>query len=183
MVKFVVVSGCSSGGKSTLLAEMSRLGFQTVPEPGRQIVKDQLETGGDALPWVNAARFLDLCIARGIAAYSAAPRDGRVVLFDRSIVDAVSAVRGITHSLRQEHRDALERYRYARRVYMAPPWRELFENDAERRHGFDEAVNEYERLMRDYREWGYEVEVLPKLPLAERVEHLRCRLREVTDAA
>jgi hypothetical protein len=40
--RLVVVSGCSGGGKSTLLVEMMRRGYQVYPEPGRQIVKEQL---------------------------------------------------------------------------------------------------------------------------------------------
>ena len=40
----VVVSGCSGGGKSTLLAELALRGYAVFPEPGRQIVKEQLST-------------------------------------------------------------------------------------------------------------------------------------------
>ncbi len=48
--QFVVLSGCSGGGKSSLLAELGRRGFATYEEPGRQVVKEQLLIGGDALP-------------------------------------------------------------------------------------------------------------------------------------
>lgn len=176
--RLVVVSGCSSGGKSTLLAELDRLGYRTVMEPGRQIVKEQLETGGDALPWANAARFVDLCIARGAASYAAASTLGQTVLFDRSVVDAISAARSMRGELSADHQSVLSQCRYAKRVFMVPPWRELFANDAERRHGFEEAVNEYDRLLHDYREWGYDVEILPPLPLAQRAGHLMGRLSQ-----
>jgi predicted ATPase len=33
--RFVVISGCSSGGKSTLLTGLGRRGYATVKEPGR----------------------------------------------------------------------------------------------------------------------------------------------------
>jgi len=51
MENFVTISGCSSGGKSTLLAELRRRGFATVEEPGRRIVAEELKRGGNALPW------------------------------------------------------------------------------------------------------------------------------------
>ena len=38
MDRFIILSGCSGGGKSTLLAELARRGFATVEEPGRRIV-------------------------------------------------------------------------------------------------------------------------------------------------
>jgi predicted ATPase len=37
--RFVVISGCSGGGKSTLLAELARRGHAVVEEPGRRIVQ------------------------------------------------------------------------------------------------------------------------------------------------
>ncbi|SEI08083.1 AAA domain-containing protein [Rhizobium tibeticum] len=43
MGKFVILSGCSGGGKSTLLAELAKRGFAVAEEPGRRIVKQQLE--------------------------------------------------------------------------------------------------------------------------------------------
>src|ERR1700730_15527752 len=46
---FVVMSGCSGGGKSTLLTELGRRGYMTVEEPGRRIVKDELLGNGLAL--------------------------------------------------------------------------------------------------------------------------------------
>ena len=49
--KFVVLSGCSGAGKSSLLSELGRRGFPIYEEPGRQVVKEQLYIGGDALPW------------------------------------------------------------------------------------------------------------------------------------
>ena len=40
----------------------------------------------------------------------------------------------------------LEALRYHRRVFIAPPWPEIYVNDPERRHGFDDAVLEHDRL-------------------------------------
>jgi predicted ATPase len=40
--RFVVISGCSGGGKSTLLIELGRRGYATVEEPGRRIVKEEM---------------------------------------------------------------------------------------------------------------------------------------------
>lgn len=56
--RFVVISGCSAGGKSTLLTELHRRGYATVEEPGRRIVKEELECGGSVLPWMNPEAFL-----------------------------------------------------------------------------------------------------------------------------
>jgi predicted ATPase len=55
--RFVWLSGCSGGGKSTLLEELRARGHPVVEEPGRRIVKQELDRGGNALPWIDAAAF------------------------------------------------------------------------------------------------------------------------------
>jgi predicted ATPase len=55
--RFVVISGCSGGGKSTLLIELGRRGYATVGEPGRRIVKEEMLGEGSALPWANEIAF------------------------------------------------------------------------------------------------------------------------------
>ena len=44
--RHVILSGCSGGGKSTLLADLAGRGFGTVSEPGRRIVGRVDEFGG-----------------------------------------------------------------------------------------------------------------------------------------
>jgi predicted ATPase len=40
MERFVVISGCSGGGKSTLLKELAKRDHDVIDEPGRRIVKN-----------------------------------------------------------------------------------------------------------------------------------------------
>jgi predicted ATPase len=72
MEKFVTISGCSGGGKSTLLSELQRRGHTIVEEPGRRIVVQELGSGGRALPWVDptafARRAMDVLLADRAAA-------------------------------------------------------------------------------------------------------------------
>ena len=61
---FIVITGCSGGGKSTLLSELASRGFSVVLEPGRQIVKEQQAIAGRALPWKDLDHFLELALSR-----------------------------------------------------------------------------------------------------------------------
>ena len=171
----VVISGCSGGGKSALLAEMARRGHPTMAEPGRQIVKEQALIGGDALPWRDIGQFVELCVSRAVYLYNSAPT-GRPVLFDRSMVDAVAALERLGLAVPTHLRNALRRYRYASTVFMTPPWPELFANDAERRHSFADAVAEYTWLLQSYPANGYAVVEIPRLGIAARADFLEQRL-------
>jgi predicted ATPase len=64
--RFVVLSGCSGGGKSTLLTEFARRGHAVVEEPGRRIVREETARGGGALPWVDAEAFLRRAISMAL---------------------------------------------------------------------------------------------------------------------
>lgn len=166
MNRFVVISGCSGGGKSTLLTELYARGFSIVEEPGRRIVKRELEGEGAALPWVDLAAFARLAIETAIADRDAAAENAGWTFFDRGLIDAGVA---LEHATGEPHVARLNlSHPYHRTVFLTPPWPEIYEADPERRHPLDDAVAEYERLSAVYPALGYEVVVLPKVSVAER---------------
>jgi predicted ATPase len=174
--KYVVISGCSSGGKSTLVAELGRRGYVTVDEPGRRIVKEEMQGSGLALPWVNETAFARRAIALSLADRVTIMGHGDWVFFDRGLIDAAAALQYITGeptltNLRHVHR-------YHHRVFLAPPWPEIYTADLERRHNFDAAVIEYERLLEVYPSLGYELIILPKVSVSERADFVLLRLAE-----
>jgi predicted ATPase len=166
--RFVVISGCSGGGKSTLLAELGRRGYAIVAEPGRRIVKQERAAGGSALPWRDAAAFARRAVAMAREDRALAGALAGWVFFDRGLVDAAVGLQQLTGepalaAVAQSHR-------YHRRVFLAPPWREIYLTDRERRHDFAAALAEYSRLGEAYPALGYQVYVLPKLGVVERAE-------------
>jgi predicted ATPase len=166
--RFVVISGCSSGGKSTLLAELGRRGYAVVEEPGRRIVKDELAGDGLALPWVDATAFLRRAVAMALADRASAIASDGWVFFDRGLIDAAAGLQHLTGEPVLE--ELCQSHRYHRRVFLAPPWPEIYVQDAERRHGLDSAVVEYSRLLGVYPSLGYELSILPKVGVAQRAD-------------
>jgi len=166
--RFVVISGCSGGGKSTLLAELQARGRAVAAEPGRRIVQAEQARGGRALPWIDLAAFARRAMETALEDRREASRGEGWVFFDRALVDAACALEQATG---EPATDALKsRHRYHRRVFLAPPWPEIYVADPERRHGLDAAVAEYERLARAYPALGYETILLPKTTPAERAD-------------
>lgn len=174
MNPFVVISGCSGGGKSTLLAELKRRGHAVVEEPGRRIVREELAGDGAALPWVDAAAFARRAVAMALADRNAAERLEGWVFFDRGLVDAAAA---LEHATGEAALQRLGRaHRYHQQVFLTPPWPEIYVNDPERPHGFEAARAEYERLVEAYERLGYAVSILPKTDVAARANVVLERL-------
>lgn len=168
MSRFVIISGCSSGGKSTLLEELASRGHATVLEPGRRVVQDEQASGGTALPWADVRAFVDRIVALSKSDYAAAAGNPGWTFFDRGLFDAVSGLGVLDGTgIRPE---LLAPYPYHRQVFLTPPWPEIYVTDGERKHGLAEAEGEYHRLLGEYPAYGYEAIVLPKVSVTERAD-------------
>jgi predicted ATPase len=168
MNRFVVISGCSGGGKSTLLAELGRRGHTVVEEPGRRIVREELESHGSALPWMDTEAFLRRAVAMALEDLRTARRLDGWVFFDRGLVDAAAGLQHLTGEAALE--ELYRTHRYHQRLFIAPPWPEIYCDDPERRHGLDAAMAEYMRLLRVYPSLDYETVILPKIGIEDRAE-------------
>lgn len=174
-MRYVAISGCSGGGKSSLLQALARRGFTVAEEPGRRIVAEQQAAGRqDVLPWIDPIAFARRAVDIALADREAARHAAGWVFFDRGLVDAATALEHATGVPQLERlcRD----HRYHRTVFLTPPWPEIFVTDDARRHDMAAALAEYDRLLVAYAALGYEIEILPKASVAERVEFVLGRL-------
>lgn len=157
-----------------MLGELRRIGFATIEEPGRRIVMTELESGGSSLPWIDAVAFCRRTIELSLADREHAAKQTGPVFFDRSLIDATAELQRLTGELTVEKLN--REHRYAKTVFMAPPWPEIFCTDNERRHGLSEGIAEFDRLLRVYPALGYRVRILPKVPALRRVEFVVAEL-------
>ncbi|MEZ7809442.1 MAG: AAA family ATPase [Alcaligenes nematophilus] len=177
MNPFVLLSGCSGGGKSTLLSELQNRGYTVIQEPGRRIVQEQLTSGGSALPWLDMEAFLNEAIKTAQDDYCSAPKDGGWVFFDRGLIDAAAALQELKGTPLLDELNKTSPYHS--QVFLTPPWPEIYEADPERRHDMNAALREYERLKRVYPLLGYQVSLLPKTSVEKRADFVLKTLTQV----
>ncbi|MEM9999906.1 MAG: AAA family ATPase [Pseudomonadota bacterium] len=172
--RLVLITGCSGGGKSTLLEALAAHGHTTIREPGRMIVRQALAEGDDMLlPWKNPVGFAKRALAVARADLEKARRQSGPVIFDRGLLDAALALEHANGTPLEK--TLSEDLPYSAPVFLAPPWRMLFENDRERQHGWDEAVLEYERIETALHRLKIGHLRLPKVPVDARVAFiLKC---------
>ena len=151
-----------------MLKALEERGFTTVQEPGRRIVSDELAGQGKALPWVDMKAFALQAVKMAKSDLLVAQHIDGIVFFDRGLIDAAVA---LAHSGGPTIEETLgETQAYWKRVFVVPPWRELFANDAERRHNFEAAVQEHLRIEEALDALGYMRTELPKVSVQERAE-------------
>lgn len=158
MTRRILITGCSGGGKSTLLAALAAAGFATVMEPGRRIVAAELAAGGHALPWVDERAFAHKALALARADLEQATGD--LVFFDRGLIDAAVALRHLDGTPLTDSLGGSSSYDDP--VFFTPPWPGIFETDPDRRHGLSDAIAECMRLERGLSDLGHRVLTLPQ---------------------
>jgi predicted ATPase len=182
-----ILTGAPGGGKTAILARIGQ-GIRTVPEPAREVLAEERAAGGRGMPDRNAARFVELLLARSIEKYrSRGRRDGlgvvasgdtgdgaanQPVLYDRGIPDCV----GYAVHLGADPSPCIEaaaRYRYHPQVLVLEPWEAIYTTDDERKMTFAQAVEFHEELLDGYRNAGYELITVPRSPIEQRIAFIR----------
>jgi predicted ATPase len=153
----IVLTGCSGGGKSTLLEALAARGCRTIAEPGRRLVR------AGVLPWETPERFARAALAMSLADVAAVPEGVGPVFMDRSWLDAV-----IWLEARGLPVPPLPRRRIGR-AWLFPPWPELRTLDDERRHDMAEAEAEYRALEAGYPRHVADTRPMPRATVQERV--------------
>lgn len=87
------LTGASGGGKSTIIAALKNRGFNTQPEIGRALVREQIKQNGTALPWQDMTAFRTLLFNRSVEMFDKLQNERGVYFFDRSFTDAIASFR------------------------------------------------------------------------------------------
>ncbi|TDX26157.1 AAA family ATPase [Rhodovulum visakhapatnamense] len=167
---FFVLTGGPGAGKTSLIAELARRGFHTIPESGRAIIREEMQSDGDALPWADRATYAERMLERDLHAYSAAQKLSGPVIFDRGIPDVLGYLKLCGLPVPPHIAAAAKATRYNRRVFLAPYWDEIFTQDPERKQSQSEAEATCAVMFDTYIALGYEIIELPRTDIARRAD-------------
>jgi predicted ATPase len=162
---FFVLTGGGGTGKTTLIRHLEAIGELVVEENIRAVIREQSATGGSGVPWIDPKACCDLTTERDIADFDRLGRETRRVFFDRGIMDMYGA-NGVPPS--PSLVEAIRTRRYNARVFVFPPWREIYQTDGERRQDWSEMEAVFDKILRTLDELGYEPVVVPTGDVAMR---------------
>ena len=147
----IVITGGPGSGKTTLIDALEAAGFARTHEAGRGIIQDQAAIGGEALPWRDPPAFAEQMLAWDMRSYRMAQAQRRrgVLRPRHSRHDRISAADEASRSGPHGQGPPSSSVIIAR-VFIAPPWRDIFAQDAERRQDFAEAERTYQAMAETY---------------------------------
>ena len=166
----VIVTGGPGVGKTVLLAELAAMGYPTVEESARAIIAERLARGMSRRP--DALAFAQEILRRDIEKYLDQPRTSKWAFFDRGLIDALGMLHEASPLSPTELETMLASYPFHATVFVLPLWEVIYANDAERNQSFAEAVEVYAKVVRWYRSCSYVLHEVPRLPVAQRAEHV-----------
>ena len=162
---FFVFTGGGGTGKTTLIRHLQAAGELVVEENIRAVIRAEVEAGGRAVPWIDPKACSDLTTARDTADFDRLAGESRRVFFDRGLIDMYGA-NGVAPSPTLV--EAIRTRRYSHRVFVFPPWRNIYRTDAERREDWSQMQAVFEQILHTLPTLGYEPVVVPTGQIAER---------------
>ncbi len=179
MKRLIVITGGPGVGKTTLLDALASDGYKTVPEAARKIISQQVAQDGDALPWKNQQSYTNSMIEAAVSDYQTVlEADGEsICFFDRGVLDAVCYAAMIGYTLPEEVMKKVLQCQYDTKVFILPPWKEIYETDTERKQNWEEAEQTYWYMKNTYKKFGYELIDVPPSEVRERKQFVLQTLR------
>jgi predicted ATPase len=176
---FFLLTGGPGSGKSSVLLELQRRGYQTISEVARDIIKAQLASGGNAMHTGDRQAFLSLMLEQSLTDYHQIDITDRPVIFDRGIPDLYGYAQGFCSGVTQPVAEAAAHYRYNQAAFIFPPWLDIYQNDSERQQNFQEAIKTYHALKTAYQHCQCRLLEVPEDTIKKRADYIIC---EILDA-
>ena len=167
-----ILTGAPGVGKTSLLAELAKFAFQTVPEPARIILARQRAINGPALPEKNPMLFCEAMLTGSIEDYNRNQNSQQPVIFDRGIPDNIAYAGcfdlDTTHFIQES-----KKYYFNKTVFLLTPWKEIYATDDERKMNFDQVCEFHKLFCKAYLDLKYNLVEVPRASTVERAIFVR----------
>ena len=172
----IVITGGPGTGKTSLIKELESKSHYCLHEISRQITLEAQKKGISQLFLTEPLLFSEMLLEGRIQQFLDAENFScDHVFIDRGIPDVVAYMDFFGNDYPRVFTDVCREYVYEK-IFLLPPWKEIYVSDNERYENFEEAEIIYGHLKKSYEEAGYQPEEVPYGTVEERVEFILTRL-------
>ncbi len=183
----IVITGGPSTGKTSIIKKLEEKGFFCFPEFIRsvtQAAKDRdnsIEIVSNPIVSVADPYNFNMQLLKGrIHQYKDQIADEKeIVFYDRGIPDVLAYMDLFKQTYDETFINACKDYIYDK-VFLLPPWKEIYISDDERYESFEEAQQIHQHLLETYSKFGYNCIEVPFGNVKERstfiLQHVNIRV-------
>lgn len=180
----IVITGGPSTGKTSLINELEKKGYNCFHEVIRLMTLEAKEEGNlsslntNPIATVsNPMAFNQKIIAARLEQYKEAKAiDAELVFFDRGIPDVLAYMNYFEQAYGDHFRNIAKIHTYDS-IFLLPIWKEIYTVDEERFESFEEALQIHEHLKQSYTQLGYAVIEVPKDTIENRIQFILNQLK------
>lgn len=179
-----MISGAPGTGKTVVVEGLEEKGYHCFHEIIRTMTAKAKSEGTIKTPVSNPLAFVDdpfkfnqLLLQGRLAHFKEAEEtEHEVSFFDRGMPDVLAYMNYFKQPYGKDFTDICEDYKYDK-VFILPPWKEIYVSDNERLETFEEAKKLHENLVHSYQEFGYSPISVPKTTIPERISFILNELK------
>ncbi len=172
----IVITGGPGTGKSSIVHELERRGETCLHEISRQVTLEAQKEGIEQLflaqPLLFSQKLLECRLNQF---HEAAAKNADHIFIDRGLPDVVAYMDYFKTEYPGHFPKTCEEYRYEK-VFILPPWEEIYKSDNERYESFEEALKISSYLYSTYNRYGYEPIEVPRSGVIERTDFILSKL-------
>ena len=176
MKQIVVIIGGPGSGKTTLIDRLTQIGHCCYPEVSREVTLEAKKNGIEQLFLENPLLFSELLLEGRKRQFREAQEEPHDVVFiDRGIPDVLAYMHYIGDAYPAAFDQACHEHKYSK-IFLLPPWEEIYESDNERYENWEQAKLIHEHLVETYSKYGYDLLEVPKDTVENRIAFMLERL-------
>jgi predicted ATPase len=169
--KRYVISGAPGSGKTTLINAFKMDDVFCFEEVSRSIIAEAQQSG-KAQPFLtDPLLFSNLLLSKRIDQFNH-PKQAAFHLYDRGIHDVIAYLEEINAKYPDEFDKKACKYIYDK-VFLLPPWEDIYKQDAERYETYQHAVKIHEHLKAVYQKFSMSIVDVPKISVEQRIEFVK----------
>ena len=167
--EIIVIIGGPGTGKTTIIDRLLAKGFCCYPEISREITLEAKKQGIEQLFLENPLLFSELLLEGRKKQFANAQLEPhKIVFLDRGIPDILAYMHYIGDSYPSFFDVACRQNKYTK-IFILPPWEEIYESDEARYENYEQAQLIYKHLVETYEKYGYTLIEVPKDSLDNRI--------------
>ncbi|CAM1353488.1 MULTISPECIES: AAA family ATPase [Tenacibaculum] len=172
MQQKIVLIGGPGTGKSSILKEFIKRGYECMPEISREVTLTAQKEGIDQLFLDQPLLFSQMLLEGREKQYlDATQSEKEIIFFDRGVPDVHAYMNYLGTDYPDTYIKKSNQCTYDK-VFMLAPWEEIYKSDNERYETFEQAVKIDRYLRETYEEVGYTIIDVPFGSVKERCDFI-----------